>query len=159
MITTIRILAVIILLLLAHGFIYSQKIIELSDLHRYEPLADSLGSGNSKNIKNYEWYNAITNLHNDFYAFGDASIQSENLSVLLGVGAVTGTLVLVDENMFRRTKETIHSIPFLKNTTDITVHIGDGKTTLALAAGLSVYGLLSDESKYVNTSVKIIESL
>lgn len=152
-------ITVFLVFILVYNYTFSQSIADYQRPDKFNYKLDSISSIQFLGEENYAWHNMITNLPNDFCKFGETSINSINLQNLLGVGTVTGVLMIVDNDLHEGTKQRLISNPFLKNTTDVTVHIGDGKTSLALAAGLSAYGLLAGEKKYVNTSIKVVESM
>lgn len=152
--------ALALLIGLLPGFrVYSQDFREQTVLNNYADNSDSLSSEYFQSNSQVQWHSIFTNIPKDFYLFGTTGVTGDNLKTLLGVGVTTGALFIFDDDLHQATKKILGSSPFLKKVSNVTVYLGDGKTSLALALGLSSYGLIAGDSKFTKTSVKIVESM
>ena len=107
----------------------------------------------------YAWYSPITDLPVDWVSAGGEVVQEKSLPTFLTVGATTGILLLTDHATYRASRTFYLKNSFVQHMSDAVVHLGDGTTHMAIAAGFGLYGFLADDSRAMQTGGQVVEAL
>jgi hypothetical protein len=105
------------------------------------------------------WHDAVTNLPSDWATAGKVVVRPENLPIVLGVGALTGVLVLVDHQAFNASDRLYRKSPFVRDVSDFTVHLGDGAVHAGVAVAFGLYGLVGNDHRALRTASQTLEAL
>ena len=111
---------------------------ELSGMSLFNPQLNSIDSVSIHNIQNYNyipsWHSMFTNLPGDMVRFYHQEFTIERIPIYLSIAALTSILIATDEHTYRQSDQIYHSSTFIRNTSDVFVAIGDGRSQFGLAA-------------------------
>ncbi len=105
------------------------------------------------------WHSMITNIPKDWAMSARVVVNKESIEPIVGIGFATGLLLMADHVTFRATRDIGRRSPALESWGHTLVHIGDGKTHLAIAGAFAGFGFLADDARALRTASQTVESL
>lgn len=105
------------------------------------------------------WHSMVTNLPKDWAMSAKVAFSQESIEPIVGIGFATGLLIVADHVTFRATRDIGRGSPALQSWGQTLVHLGDGKTHLAIAGAFAGFGFLADDARALRTASQIGESL
>ncbi len=105
------------------------------------------------------WHDMVTNLPGDWSRGASAAFRTESLPFVAGLAVLTGSLIATDRTTNDWSRRMYDSSPFIHNTSDVLVNVGDGKAHLGIAAGFALYGAVAADSRALRTASQTVESL
>lgn len=116
-------------------------------------------SSEKEKLNSITWHQMFTNIPDDYYSFGKYHTNFENTREIFGVVSLTGLLTLVDHEAWDFTDKLSTKNPFVRDTKEKLLYLGDGKFSLIVAGLFSIYGLAANDQKSYKTSSNLIEAL
>jgi hypothetical protein len=101
----------------------------------------------------------LVNVPGDWASSAAVTVDARALPYIAGVGAVTGLLIATDKQTNDFAKRITANSDAVQNASRTFVHVGDGKTHLAVAAGFALYGLIGSDSRALRTGSQTVEAL
>jgi hypothetical protein len=105
------------------------------------------------------WHSMVTNIPKDWATSAKVVVCPESIEPIVGIGFATGLLVVADRVTFRATRDMGRRFPALESWGQTLVHIGDGKTHLAIAGAFAGFGFLAGDARALRTGSQTVESL
>jgi len=105
------------------------------------------------------WHDMVTNLPDDWGRSGETVIRVRSLQTMAGLALVTGGLVLVDNELYRNSRDVFERSSFVRSASDLFVRAGDGRTHLAIAGVFGAVGWIADDPRSIRTASETIEGL
>ncbi len=115
-------------------------------------------AGNSIN-EQVSWHKMFTNIPSDYITFFKDSFNSKEIPTYLTIGALTGALMLVDQQGWKSDHMLFKKSLIDHRIADLTVNIGDGKYQFLSAALFAVPGLIFHDETAVKTGSNIAEAI
>ncbi len=116
------------------------------------------GSFNQSYKISFSWHDPVTQLPNDFYYFGQRSLNVDNVPTIAGLTALTGLLIAVDHttsNVFIRNNK---KYPMLHEMNQSVSFMGDGKFHFMMAGAFGAMGFILDDQRVLRTALQIVEA-
>ena len=105
------------------------------------------------------WHSLITDIPSDYTNFVISSLRTQEVPDFLTVGALTGSLLLVDETTWRNTRIYYKKSQNFRNVSDIAVKMGDGRYQFLAAAVFAIPGLIFHNETAFKTGSNIAEAV
>jgi hypothetical protein len=101
----------------------------------------------------------ITNVPGDWVRGAELTARWSSLPTIAGLGLLTGGLMAVDHRMYGNTRDLSRHSTVLRSGCELFVHVGNGTTHIALAAGFGLYGWITSDSRSLRTASQTVESM
>jgi membrane-associated PAP2 superfamily phosphatase len=101
----------------------------------------------------------FTNIPGDWVRFTLNTFQGKNIPAIVGMTALTATLIVTDDETYRLSDRLYHSSSFAKETSDFFEYLGDGKPQFALAGSFVLYGFAAGDKRALRTGSQIVEAI
>jgi hypothetical protein len=105
------------------------------------------------------WYQMFTQIPTDEYSFFQNSFQLSEIPTYLGLTAITGTLMKVDQSGWKVDRRLYNNSNIYRKASDLSVYSGEGGVHFALSGLFASYGLIYDDPIALKTSSNIAESV
>lgn len=105
-----------------------------------------------------EWHSMITHLPATWAGGFHNVFRPCRVPVILGLTALTGALVVTDEQTARMSSDFYNASEFNKDFSDVCVHIGDGHWHFALAGAFALYGAVGGDNRALRTGSQLVEA-
>ena len=109
--------------------------------------------------KQIAWHSLITDIPSDYSVFANNSFRIQEIPDYLTVGALTGSLLLVDETTWRNTRIYYKKSQNFRNLSDIAVKMGDGRYQFLTTAIFTAPGLIFHDETAFKTGSNIAEAI
>ena len=117
-------------------------------LHRRAMLQDDL-----------EWYSMITNIPGDWARYSRVTFRTDNTPAMVGMVALTGALMLTDDQTWTMSHRWYHGSTLVKQTSDFFEYLGDGRPQFGLAGAFAAYGFAFSDKRALRTASQIVETI
>jgi len=108
---------------------------------------------------NTKWYKMFSNIPSDYLNFIKQSFTIKKIPTLLTIGALTGSLMLVDQQGWK-TENTMIKKSFIDHKiANLTVNMGDGRYQFLTAAAFALPGIIFNDKTAIKTSSNIVEAI
>lgn len=105
------------------------------------------------------WHQMITRIPSDWYRTGKNIFQTESIPQILGLAALTGTLIVTDKQTWPATRRFYKDSEGASAASDFVVAVGDGKLHFALAGSFAAYGFLARDNRALRTASQTVEAV
>lgn len=105
------------------------------------------------------WYSMVTNIPGDWLMAGESAFRPSGLSAMGGIALTTGVLLLGDHESYTFTHGLFTRSPSVRFGANQVLRVGDGRTTLGIAAAFALYGFAGDDSRALRTASGAVEAL
>jgi len=129
-------------------------------------MADSSVHGNSSkepaaelSSDTLEWSSVVTKPPAQWYAFGEQTLNIDQVHDVLYLGIVTGGFLLVDQQLYDVTQNIRRQSSFVKRVNRFSVAVGDGRYQFAVVGGLALYGWVGGDTRCLRTAGQMAESI
>jgi membrane-associated phospholipid phosphatase len=113
----------------------------------------------NSNELNTTWYQMFTQIPKDELLFFQTNIQLSNVPTYIGLTALTGSLMKVDQSGWKIDRRLYIKSGIYKTASDLSVDMGNGGFHLLLSGLFASYGLILNDPVALKTSSNIAESV
>ena len=113
---------------------------------------------NNEDITQLTWYQMITEVPKDEYSFFRNTFSASDIPTVGGIAVLTGTLMRFDKSGWVYDKNLYHSSSLFRNTSDVSVYIGNGQFHFILSALFATYGIIDQNQTALKTASNIVEA-
>jgi len=106
-----------------------------------------------------KWYDMFKNMPSDWARFGQMSVSTENISLIIGLSAATGALIATDDATWKASDEWYQSSNTVREASDIGEWIGHGVPQFGLAGAFAAYGLAAGDNRALRTASQTTEAI
>jgi len=106
-----------------------------------------------------KWYDMFKNMPSDWARFGQMSVSTENISLIIGLSAMTGALIATDDATWKASDEWYQSSNTVREASDIGEWIGHGVPQFGLAGAFAAYGLAAGDNRALRTASQTTEAI
>jgi hypothetical protein len=106
-----------------------------------------------------DWHSVVTKPPSYWYAFGENMLNIDRARDVLYIGMLTGGLIAVDQQLYDATQRVRNQSRFAAKIDRYAISIGDGRYQFAAAGGLTLYGWLGDNPRFLRTASQMAESV
>lgn len=106
-----------------------------------------------------KWYSMFSNLPNDWVRYGRETFRTENIPAFVGMAALTGALIVVDDRAYQNSHKLYDSSAFVRHTSDFFEYIGDGRPQFGLAGAFALYGFAMRDRRALRTASELVEAI
>jgi len=108
---------------------------------------------------NTKWYQMFSNIPSDYLSFFKQSFTVKKIPTLLTIGALTGSLMLVDQQGWKAENKMFRKSLIDHRIADIAVNMGNGRYQFLSAAAFAIPGLIFHDQRAVKTGSNIVEAI
>jgi len=105
-----------------------------------------------------EWHSMITHLPATWAGGFQDVFRPCRIPAILGLTALTGALILTDEQTAGASQDFYNASDFNQHFSDVCAHMGDGHWHFALAGAFAVYGAIGGDNRALRTGSQIVEA-
>jgi membrane-associated phospholipid phosphatase len=105
------------------------------------------------------WHQMFTNIPSDYIGFFRNSFSKDGITPYLIVGALTGALLLVDEQGWKNNNLLLRKSTLDHKFCDLLIKMGDGRYQFLVAALFAVPGLILNDKTAIRTGSNIVEAV
>jgi membrane-associated phospholipid phosphatase len=105
------------------------------------------------------WHDAVTNLPGDWVRAGAEPLRVEAVPALIGIGAITGGLVLIDHPAYEMSRRLYRSSRTSRRIIEGIRFLGDGRAVLGVAGSFALFGALTGNRRALSTASHTAEAL
>jgi membrane-associated phospholipid phosphatase len=113
----------------------------------------------SHTASSLRWYSMFTNIPGDWLRTGESAFRAEGLPVMGGIALATGVLLLGDHQTYAFSHDMYSRSAEIRFASNQLLRVGDGKTTLGIAAAFALYGFVGDDNRALRTASGTVEAL
>lgn len=113
----------------------------------------------SQRASTLRWYSMFTNVPGDWFLTGESAFRPEGLPVMGGIALATGVLLLGDQQTYAFSHGMYSRSADVRFASNQFIRVGDGKTTLGIAAAFAIYGFVGGDSRALRTASGTVEAL
>ncbi len=106
-----------------------------------------------------KWYGMFTNIPTDYLSFIRQSFTVKKIPTLLTIGALTGSLMLVDQQGWKTENSMIKKSLIDHKIANFAVNMGDGRYQFLTAAAFAIPGLIFHDQRAIKTGSNIVEAI
>lgn len=117
------------------------------------------GQQNTISEINTTWYQMFTQIPTDEYSFFQNSFQLSEVPTYIGLTAITGTLMKIDQSGWKVDRRLYNNSNIYRKASDLSVYSGEGSIHFALSGLFASYGLIYGDPVALKTSSNIAESV
>jgi len=104
------------------------------------------------------WYSMFTNVPGDWVNMGERVFRPESIPALGGIALATGVLMAVDHLSYTYCHGIYTRSADVRFASNQFLRLGDGRTTLGIAAAFGVYGFIGDDGRALRTASGTVEA-
>ncbi len=120
----------------------------------------SINNFNTKNnIINTKWYQMFSDIPSDYLNFFKQSFTVKKIPTLLTIGALTGSLMLVDQQGWKAENKMFKKSLIDHRIANVTVNMGDGRYQFLSAAAFALPGIIFHDHRALKTGSNIVEAI
>lgn len=105
------------------------------------------------------WHQMITRIPSDWYQTGKNLLQIESIPQVLGLAALTGTLIVTDRQTWPATRRVYRNSEDAREASDYMVALGDGRLHFGIAGAFAAYGFLAGDNRALRTASQTVEAV
>ncbi|MBI3787701.1 MAG: phosphatase PAP2 family protein, partial [Ignavibacteriales bacterium] len=105
------------------------------------------------------WHQMFTRIPSDWYRTGKNILQIESIPQVLGLAALTGTLIVTDRQTWPATRNIYKHSEDVHTVSDYMVALGDGSLHFGIAGTFAAYGFLAGDNRALRTASQTVEAV
>ncbi len=105
------------------------------------------------------WHQMITRIPSDWYRTGKNLLHVESIPQVLGLAALTGTLIVTDKQTWPATRRVYRKSKDAREASDYMVALGDGTLHFGIAGTFAAYGFLAGDNRALRTASQTVEAV
>jgi hypothetical protein len=105
------------------------------------------------------WHAMVSNIPGDWVRSGQSLFRLESLPAIAGILLTTGILYAVDQGASHASRDLYSESREIRSASNVIKHIGDGRTTIGIAAAFAAYGLAADDHRAFRTGSQAFEAM
>jgi len=106
-----------------------------------------------------QWHSMFTNIPGDWVRGSRSAFRSCNLPVLVGMTALTGVLIVTDDDTWQLSDRWYKGSTAVKEASDFFEYLGDGTPQFGLAGAFAVYGFAAGDRRSLRTASQVVEAI
>jgi membrane-associated PAP2 superfamily phosphatase len=106
-----------------------------------------------------KWHTMITSIPNDWARFSRSAFRSCNLSGWVGMTALTGVLIVTDDETWKLSDRWYQGSKSVQEVSDFFEYLGDGRPQFGLAGAFAAYGLVAGDRRSLRTASQVVEAI
>ncbi len=121
-------------------------------------LRDSLQMLPSRN-QPLRWYTVFENIPGDWSRYAREAFTTEKIPTWIGITALTGVLLITDDDTWRISKGWYDRSHFLRQIMYSFDKLGDGRGQFTTAGAFAAYGLVANDERALRTASQTIQAI
>jgi membrane-associated PAP2 superfamily phosphatase len=99
----------------------------------------------------------FANIPRDWERYPQVAFRTNTVPAIIGLTALTGVLIVTDEDTWRMSDRWYRSSPVVKSASNFFEYLGDGRPQFGLAAGFALYGFAANDQRALRTASQTVE--
>ncbi len=106
-----------------------------------------------------KWYGMVTDVPHDTYMLVRKDVTFNKIPTYIGLSVLTESLMSIDQKAWRFNHTLYKTSDVVRDWSDLSVWMGDGKFQFALSAAFASFGLIEHDKTALKTASNITESV
>ncbi len=113
----------------------------------------------SASAQTLRWYTMFENIPADWQRYGATAFQSDRVPEWLLISALTGFLVITDEDTYQLSKGWYDRSHVVRQVTIFFDKLGDGRGQFGITGAFAAYGLLANDQRALRTASQSLQAI